>query len=311
MVDIKGEFEVSLSNAIDVAPDFSEPGLPLCQFQIQRDKITIWPLKISEPRFESEEYEPPQLTEIKAIIIREIDFGKAETKILPRREEKAFERILIESTRRFVTLVKHKINQWDLDTRHPIYAYSYCYWCGGARLETEFPIAEGSKRMPEYTQGTIVFATRDLQRELSRIIWQAVVDEIPTPITVPLYEELITDAKTFRSQMSYDSAVLYSAIASELMLEKICQHILKIKHSLSDTQCETIMSKLRIPGILDLIQQLDPTLSIAYSDLNSVFRLRNKIAHGETQNVEWQEASDAIKTCEHLSTILSTMLPAH
>jgi hypothetical protein len=94
--------------------------------------------------------------------------------------------------------------------------------------------------------------------------------------------------------MRYDLAVLYSAIASELMLEKACQSILNTKHVLNEDQCETIIEKLRIPELFKLLHQLDPGFPINYRDVEEFFKLHNKIAHGVVQEVEWRSAKEAI-----------------
>jgi hypothetical protein len=196
MVEVKGEFEVKLSKAIDVVSDFTEPGLVMCKFQMDDSRIMISPLKISEPEYDDEDYEPAKLMEIKVWIIRNYEFDITEKKLLPHHEEKAFEKILIESIRRFVTLIKHKTRQWDLDTRHPVYAHRAKFWYGDNQTESDFPLPEGDWRLPEYSYGTIIFTTRDAHDELSRDTWQTVVNEISHPVTIPPYEELLSDANS-------------------------------------------------------------------------------------------------------------------
>jgi hypothetical protein len=305
MVEVKGEFEVILTKAIDVAQDFEITGLPMCQYENDDNKITISPHKISEAQVLDGDYEPAKLLEIKVWILRKIDLKDSERKILSHQEEMVFEKILVESTRRLISIVKNKTEQWDLDSRHPVYAYSAKFWCGDNKIVVNFPLAEGQKRLPEYSHGTIIFSTRDLQGELSSEIWHTIVEIIPQPIIIPAYEELITDAKTSRSQMRYDLAVFYCAIASELMLEKSCESNLKEKHGLNEDQCEIIIGKMNVPELFQLIHKLDPQFPMTYGAAKELFTLRNKIAHGAIQDVEWENANSAIDIAEQLRAIVS------
>lgn len=311
MATIQGQFDVSLSIPVDVAPDFPISGLDPCHFQIEGDRITILPLSMtSVTLYPDGDYEPPKLTEIRIWISREIDLGRKqeESLTLSTDEERRFERVLIEATRHFITIIKHKTNQWDLDTRHPVYAYNYAYSQADERLGTVWPMEQGTKRLPEYATGRIVLHTRDAQRELTQEMWQEVATEVSRPALVSLHDELLHDAKTFRSHMRYDASVLYAAISSELMLEKACGSLLRTKNGLSDKQSEAKVSRLKVPQLLEQICKLDSNLPVEYENVRKLFQLRNKIAHGETITVTWQEADKALSTAEQLKYDLAGIL---
>ncbi len=110
--------------------------------------------------------------------------------------------------------------------------------------------------------------------------------------SVSLDDELLSDAKTFRSHMRYDASALYAAIASELMLEKTCGSLLRAKSGLSEKQNEAKVSKLKVPQLLKLICELDPSLPVKHEYVRKLFQLRNKITPGETLTVTWQEANE-------------------
>ncbi len=313
MAEIQGQFDVSLSIPIDVAPDFLGSDLSLCKFQIEGDRVTISPLNVAEAiPYPDGDYEAPKLTEIRVWISKEIDFGRRQKECLTLSpdEERMFERVLVEATRRFVTIIKHKTNQWDLDTRHPVYAYNYVYSLGDTQLSTVWPLQQGTKRLPEYAAGTIIWHARDFQKDLTRAVWQEVAAEVLRPISVPLHDELLHDAKNFRSHMRYDASALYAAIASELMLEKACSSLLRIKGGLSDKQCEAIISKLRNPQLLELIHELDPSLLVKDKGIKKLFKLRNEIAHGKRkpESVTGEEANEALSTAEQLKQNLTSIL---
>ena len=305
-----GQFDVTLSIPIDVAPDFPISDLVPCHFQIEGDRIAISPLSMtSVTLYPDGDYEPPKLTEIRVWIIREIDLGREqeESLILSKDEERRFEGILIEATGHFVTIIKHKTNQWDLDTRHPVYAYNYAYSRADERLGP-VPMERGTKRLPEYAMGTIMLHTRDAQSELTQEMWQDVATEVSRPASVSLHDELLHDAKTFRSHMRYDASALYAAIASELMLEKACRILLRTRSDLSEKQSESKVSKLNVPRLLKLIYELDPSVPVECQNVTKLFQLRNKIAHGETLTTTWREANEALSTAEQLKRDLTDIL---
>jgi len=303
MTKISGQFDASLSIPIDVTPNFSASSNEPCRFNIQEDTVTILPLTITDViPYPDGEYEPPTLTEIRVWISRDIDLehGQEEYLTLPPDEEQKFEKVLVEASEHFVSIVKHKTNQWDLDTRHPVHAYNYEYWLDDKRLKTASSLEPSAKRLPEYAHGRIVFRSGDFQSELSQEMWHEVVTETQCPAPFHLYEELLYDAKTFRSHMRYDASVLYAAIASELMLEEACITLLKTKGGLNEKQCETIVGKLRNPQLLELIHELYPNLPIKDKEARKLFELRNKIAHGRIKTVTAKEANLALATAEQL-----------
>jgi hypothetical protein len=49
-------------------------------------------------------------------------------------------------------------------------------------------------------------------------------------------------------------------------------------------------------------------LPVKYDNVRTLFQLRNKIAHGETLTVTWQEANEALSTAEQLKYNLAGIL---
>lgn len=298
MIKVQGQFDVSLPVAIDAAPELQQSSLALCHLEVTGSNVTILPLNVTEATVSDGDYEAPKLTEIRVWITRQINLdGAPEKAHLPLDEERIFERILVEATRRFITLVKQNTNQWDLDTRHPVYAYNYEYSLSDIPLATQWPIQKGTKRMPEYARGMITF---DLHRGLTADIWQQVANEVSGPVSVPFHTELLNEAKVFRSQMRYDTAALYAAISAELMLEKACVRLLGEQRHLSEAQCVKKVEGKGISKLLKLLQDLRPSLSVNSKDMEDLRNLRNKIAHGKAPFITWQEAKKAISTAEKL-----------
>jgi hypothetical protein len=150
--------------------------------------------------------------------------------------------------------------------------------------------------------------TRGFQEELNRQVWEEVVAEVSRPTSVPLHDELLSDAKTFRSHMRYDASALYAAIASELMLDKACWNVLRTKNGLSGKQCDAIVKALKVLQRFELVRELDPSLSAKHEDVEKLFQLRNKIAHGKAEEVTGQQANQALGTAERLKHGLAHIL---
>jgi len=307
MAKIQGRFNVSLLVPVDVVPDFPASGLDSCHFQIEGDIVTIMPLNITKAiPYPDGDYEPSRLTEIRVWINREIDLRREqeESLVLSADEEQKFEKILVKATEHFVTVIKNKTNQWDLDTRHPVHAYSFEYWLEDVQISTAWPMKPGDKRLPEYAQGGISLRPSDFQDELSQEMWQEVVAEVRRPAPPHPQDELLYDAKTFRSHMRYETSVLYAAIASELMLREACARLLKTEGGLSDRQCDLIV-KMNIPQLFELMHELNRSFLIKYEDVRNLVELRNRIAHGRSNTATHQEANEAIGTAEHLKRSLA------
>jgi len=309
MEDITGRFEVTLSTPVDLSPDFPSSGVPACHLEIDGSRITIVPLKMTETvDYGDGDYESPQLTEIEVTIVKEAAVEGGGEPRLPRDEESKFESVLVDATRRFVTLAKHKTSQWDLDVRHPVHAYSSEYSRQGTPLSTSWPNREGTRSMPRYFVGTLIRNTREAYEELSSKTWDEIVETISTYSTPPYYDELVADSISFRLRSRYDSSVLYGAIAAELMLERACHILLRTDHNLSEDQCETITKRMNNPAKLDLLGKLAPDVRVDGKAVTKLFELRNKIAHGRSVDISWEDAVGSASTVEHIKRVLSSVL---
>ena len=254
-----------------------------------------------------DEWELPKLIGLSVQITKSstVEEDNQGRKIFSTEEERAFEYILIKATRQFVSAVKLQIGQWDLDIRHPVRWYNYKYIQDDLPDGASRPVSEGSGRMPESALRTISFETYG---EVTAETWRTVGSEVRRPIQTPPYDELLYDATTFRRSYRYDTAALFAAIAIELMLEAGCKRSLKKQSQEDDQQWEAKLSGLRMPSLLRLIQQLNPRLPIDGAEIRRVFKLRNKIAHGEVLTVDWREMNEALHTAHSLRRDLKPVL---
>lgn len=309
MPEVVGHFEVTLPVAVSVAPELKTAALDPCEFTVDGSRASILPHEFTEAvHYEDiDEWELPKLVGLRVWITRssnleEDDQGR---KVLSRDEEQAFEGILIEAVKRFVSVVKHQIGQWDLDTRHPVHSYNYRYLHADSSVNTSWPLSEGSKRMPEYALGMISFETYG---EVTAEVWKSVNENVVTPMHAPPYEELLHDATTFRGSMRYDTAALFAGMAIELMLEAACKALLQKKGRLDDKQCDAILADRRMPSLISLVRRLDSSLAIDSKGIQKTFTLRNRIAHGKVLDVTSSEMTNALRTAHSLRRDLRTVL---
>ena len=207
-------------------------------------------------------------------------------------DERAFEKILLEATKRIVSAIKQRTRQSFIDTRHPIHSYSYKYHMADQAVATVFPLSSGSHRMPQYTLGRISFGP--FGEELDEAMWRGIQSEVSSPVELPLYDELIHDAATLRWDMRYQLAALSAAIAVELMLSEICSTLLRCQGNLRDIQIQAILYNRNTLSKFQLIKALDPSVQIDNKEIQDLFEERNRIAHGESRYTDPDRMADMI-----------------
>lgn len=307
---IQGQFDATLPIAIYVSPEILRPDLDPCQFHIDDSRVSIWPLKFTEPMYDEEhdEWELPRLVGIRVWITRSVTFETDDNAglQLARHEEKNIEGILIAVTRQFVAAVRKSTGQWDLDTRHPVHSYSYKYFHADMPVDTERPFASGNRSMPEYHWGSIVTRTSDLVGELTKEIWQQVSVDFKPPVEPPFYEELLYDAKLFRySRMRYDAAALYAGIAVELMLERSYARLLIDRCDMPPQEAQEKVAATKRRQLVKEIRTLQPDLVLDEPSVRLVADLRNRVAHGDGNHVTWEETDDAMRAADDLKNTLT------
>ena len=221
-------------------------------------------------------------------------------------DERAFEKILVEATKRIVSAIKQRTRQSFIDTRHPIHSYSYKYHMADQAVATVFPLSSGSHRMPQYTLGKISFG--HIGEELDETMWRGMQTEVNCPVELPLYDELIHDAETLRWDMRYQLAALSAAIAVELMLSEICSTLLRCRGNLHNTQIQAILSDRRTTSLVRLIKELEPSLQIDNKEIQGLFEERNRIAHGESRYTDPHRMSKMISVSYKVRKVLTDLI---
>lgn len=308
---ILGEFDVTLTKPIEFHPGITLGILAPCHFQIEDYDITLSALKIVDAiTFDyPDDYDTAKLTDLKICITRKVTDQQNKVS-LSDQEKSEFERVLIKAIRQFIGVVMRKTNQWDIDIKHPVNSYSPSYSIDDIPITVTFPLKKGHQRMPEYAHGRFSISASDRYSDITEDDWEEITRDLKSGVTLLPYEEILYDAKTFRSIMRYDVAALLAGIAIELVLENVCTKLLKTNRNLSQKECEACLKNKGLDSLIKLVKQLDHTLVLDIEALTKVRNLRNKIAHGEQLEVTSAEANKAIRTAEQLLNNLRSILAA-
>ncbi len=100
-------------------------------------------------------------------------------------------------------------------------------------------------------------------------------------LIIPEYEERIADASVFKSLMRYEAAILYFAMAAELMVIEATQTLVdegKIDgRPLYDSAGEPKTRKM-----MAALAKFDPSLRELKKCFNTLYNWRNELAHGRS-----------------------------
>lgn len=298
-----GTFEVDLTIPIVLAPGFVPSHIT---FDVDDGSIVLKVLHITDPvKLEYGDWEFPELTRLHVTISRKCNLqldGNGEQS-LTREEQQEFESVLVEAVRRFASLARSHTNQSRLDIQHPIHAYRDSYTTRDGKVNYG-GLEPGTSRLPRYVLGGLSLNPRDFYKELDIDIWRKVESDILATKNIPDHEELLHDAQNFRSNLRYDVAVLYAAIAAEIMFEKSCRHLLR-KAGLNDSQIDGILENRTAGSLSQLLKKLNGSIKLEMGDL---FKLRNQIAHGRDMAVKSEDAHEAISIALKLNVALQEYL---
>ena len=273
MTTVTGQFDVTLKIPIQVTREFKPGSVRPFVATIHTSNISILPQKI--PQFLFDDDCPDTTIEELRVFIRRPPF-LAEDGTLPEEQKEKFVCHLIKATQHLVTATKALTKQWDLDIQHPIKWYKYKYFYQDEIVGTCWPLGEGSGKTPGYIGGSVTTDAAGLIGVLSPCSWEQLTEG---SITLPEYEERIADARVFKSLTRYEAAILYFAMAAELMVigaTKALEDEGKIDGGpLWGPSCEPKTRKMMVA-----LAKFDPSLRELKKCLNKLFDWRRDLAHG-------------------------------
>lgn len=310
---VTGEFTASVPAPIVVARSILElmdrhrsPGIKL---RIDESDVMVQLEEQTEPILDEHGYEEilPRISGFKVCIVRDVPLssdseGRA---ILSLNDEREFEEVLVEAIRRVVSAIKLRTGQSSIDTRHPVHSYGYRYFSDDQPVATRFPVGEGFHRMPAYARGAFAFA--NLFQELDAGLWESLQAEVASPLEIPLYDELLHDAVTFRTDMNYQMAALSAAISMELMLAEICTVLLVREGNLRDSQIQKKIRDTRLKDLVNMIKERDSDFPLTTKEVQSFFDERNSIAHGDRLYTSAETMADMIATARRVRGVLGSL----
>ena len=315
MVKVIGEFTAVVPGSITVVPEIlnllnQHRGPDSLKLNISESEVLVRLGEQTDPIF-NEHGDVDQLPMIRSFrvwISRDVSLQSDSTGqgILSIKDEREFEKVLVEAMKRVVSAIKQQTRQSFIDTRHPIDSYSYKYHMADQTVDTVFPLRSGCYRSPQYTLGRISF--RHFGEELDETTWRDIQTEVKCPVELPLYDELIHDAETLRFDMRYQLAALSAAIAVELMLSEICSTLLRREGNLRDTQIQAKLSNLRWRSQVRLIKSLSPSIHIDDEEIQSFFKERNRIAHGESRYTDPDRMAEMISVSYKVRKVLTDLI---
>lgn len=310
MAKVEGSFVVTLPVALrSLGNPILNRNVTACEFEFDNARVELSPGRFTDFWVDSEtdELEPPTLAGIEVRVTRTAGVTRDNqgNRRLEADEEREFERIIIEATRRFVTAVKRKTRQWSLNTRYPIHSYDCTYLDTRLPPEKQFLLPRITGCLPQYWLESMTY---DTAREFSGNDWAQVAIDVQHPVWLPLHEELIFEAESFRAQMRWDSTVLSAGIAIELMLKRSHLALLKGTGNLSDAESEKQAKGISLKAVVNEIAGLMGTFVSLKSEVQRLIGLRNDAAHARGRNLSSDDAAFAIRTARKVQTLLAPVL---
>ena len=313
MTKVIGEFTASVPAPIVVAPIMlnliNQHRSPRVNLRIGESDVLVQLEEQTEAIWDEQGYADglPRIRSFKVWITRDVPLSSdSEGRvILPLEDEREFEEVLVEALKRVVSAIKARTGQSSIDTRHPVHSYGYRYFSDDHPVATRFPTGDGFHRMPAYARGTIAFAS--LCRELDAGMWESLQTEVASPVEIPLCDELLHDAVTYRADMNYQMAALSAAISMELILAKICTVLLVHEGNLKDSQIRKKIRGKTPMALVRTIEELAPGIPIRNTEVKFVFRERNMIAHGARLSTSAETMADMIAATRRVRVVLSSL----
>ena len=310
MTKVIGEFTASVPAPIVVGPIMlnlmNQRRSPSVNLRIGESDVLVHLDEQTEAIWDEQGYADalPRIRSFKVWITRVVSLSSdSEGRvILSMEDEREFEEVLVEALKRVVSAIKVRTGQSSIDTRHPVHSYGYRYFSDDQPVATRFPIGEGFHRMPAYARGTIAFAS--LFQELDTGMWESLQTEVASPVEIPLYDELLHDAVTYRTDMNYQMAALSATMSMELLLAKICATLLAREGNLRASQIQELLNGRRPRDLVASIIAVDPDTPISHKEIQTVTGERNRIAHGKSRYTSAETMGDMIATARMVRGVL-------
>ncbi len=304
MPSITGAFHVVLSTPVEMEygvtlADFGSSEFEF-EFEQKRIAVEVSPLKFEQPEDLMGSTPPPVLREFSVLIKREVDqLEDVGTASLAFEELESFERALSEAVSRLMQIIRSSTEQWLLETRLAFRPTVVNFFDSkGDPVGDPSPVSY-EFRAPEPSDYIEFQMYGD---RLTPVIWQQVVSTMSRSKKPPLHKEILDDAYNYAANGRFDVAVLFSAVAAEIILERMCKQVLKSKAKLSDKQSDMFVNDLKVHSLVKIMCSINS--SIDKKKLEFLFKRRNKIAHSGQRRVSFKEVSESLGTARGLLYLL-------
>ena len=246
-------------------------------------KVTVRPLVQKEF---SSRWERPSETVWESNTV-EIDVEMDAT-AFPPPDEQRFEDAACKYLLRFLRCCRHRSEQFQIDPRWEPDSYNVVF-INHDTGETQAGGLSGTMRMQSNPPS------------LDESHWDKIGDDLRGDPNFDIWEELLLDARLYRSQNNYRMAVLNAAVVIEAIMTRYMKHKLMNREIASKSQIEKFVNEvsnrdLAVVG-LGLVSKIAESVR---EDCRKTLDLRNSILHVPKKNVTGGEASLALKAVEAL-----------
>ncbi|MEX2598351.1 MAG: hypothetical protein WD533_01725 [Dehalococcoidia bacterium] len=308
--EVTASFHVTLAHAIAVSPGIAEHSLPGLSFAMEGAKVSIVLGDVKE--LGRDPSDPPEfeIGDINVFVTKAATLEKnpQEELVLPPDEEEQFDALLINAVRRVVCVVRLAANQWGLDSYNPIRSYSANYRSSANKVKTRWPEHPGFRKLPKYAQGGLSLNPADFYSELTETLWIEVESDVRHARLPAAYEELLLDAKSYRSNLRHDLATLFAAMSAELLIVAACRNLLMKHGNFEEHQLEVLLSNRRTESVLDLVNSFSSEPLVKKKELDALMKQRNDVVHRAVRTLTSTDASRAIRTVERIREALDAYL---
>lgn len=228
-------------------------------------------------------------------VLVEIVPHRARTHVQGDGEDERAEDIMVKAVRRLVLAVRRQTNQWFLDSANPVKSYR-CQVISAGRTTRTIPDSD-RWRTPASARIKVSFDPGAFYGELDADDLAAIKRQMIEWNEVPVYEQLILDAKRAVSARQFDVALLFSAFAVELLLKQCFRLVLQENGKLAEKDLKGLVDRRHASDINNLVKVLKPDLFTEEEAklIAGVLESRNLVAHRGSQQVTGVQASDSIK----------------
>ncbi len=282
-MSITGTYNVRLHTPIQLAYQSQEQDFAACRFHDGKFLIEIRPAALAD---KDEHPYPPRMTEL-SFLVRNLELNSSD---FSEETERAFERVVVDGTKRLLTSLRRETGQWWLDTTLSIESIRGRFMDSSGEPVSSTAGDIGAHVTP--------MAFEDLSwhwasaEPLDPDSWKSATKQEQLNVQLSRQHELLEDARNFAARGRYVTAILFATISAEIAIRE--------RYVALSERTGLAARGDREPGVqmqINALEKSDPSLE--GSALHRLFQLRNNLVH-RAQEASLAEAKTALATVSKL-----------